>query len=423
MKISGDVSFEQAHWEALAKAWNFEASHDSDGDGIYENIAGSGWVESWFPKMPHQEIYLAALDQQASTAFSNIAKATGHVQLADEAEKRAAHIAQQIEKEYYMSGAEFYAFSRNADGSVDSSPTIYPAVGDWDGTFNLSRGSAMLERWGSQEFSTDWGTRDLSPSVTFYDPISYHQGSVWPLFTGWVSLSEYRNGRTLSGYAHLMQNANLTWAQDLGAVTELLSGEFFRWFGRSTSHQLWSSAMVVTPTLRGMFGLEWNASDHMLTVTPNLPALWNDATISGVPLGDSRVGIKLHRNRTTLSVRFVSDAANDVKLASRAAGARLINKELIIPLPAVEVSITCGLPEPGSVTSQMKVLDQRASTHSIWLRLSAPANTRQTLFLRVNDAKTHLRIEGAELSADFSELRLRFPAGAGYTKKEVRLSW
>src|SRR5207245_960013 len=175
-----------------------------------------------------------------------------------------------------------------------SSPTIYPAVGDWDGTFNLSRGSAMLERWASQEFSTDWGTRDLSPSVTFYDPISYHQGSVWPLFTGWVSLSEYRNGRTLSGYAHLMQNANLTWAQDLGAVTELLSGEFFRWFGRSTSHQLWSSAMVVTPTLRGMFGLEWNASDHMLTVTPNLPAQWNDATISGVPLGDSRVGIKLH---------------------------------------------------------------------------------------------------------------------------------
>jgi glycogen debranching enzyme len=423
MKISGDVSFEQAHWEALARAWNFEISHDSDGDGIYENIAGSGWVESWFPRMPHQEIYLAALDQQASTAFSNIAKATGHSQMAEDAEKRAAHIAQQLEKEYYLPDADFYAFSRNADGSVDTSPTIYPAVAAWDGSFNLSHGTAMLGRWASQEFSTDWGTRDLSPSVSFYDPISYHQGSVWPLFTGWVSLSEYRNGRNLSGYAHLLQNANLTWAEDLGAVTELLSGEFFRWFGRSTSHQLWSSAMVVTPTLRGMFGLEWNASDHMLTVTPNLPAQWSDATISGVPLGDSRVGIKLHRNRTTLSVRFVSGAANDVKLASRAAGARLINKELIIPLPAVEVGITCGLPEPGSVTSQMKVLDQRASTHSIWLRLSAPANTRQTLFLRVNDAKTHLRVEGGELSADFSELRLRFPAGGGYMKKEVRLSW
>ena len=57
-----------------------------------------------------------------------------------------------------------------------------------------------------EELSTDWGTRDMSPTVSFYDPISYHQGSVWPLFTGWVSVSEYHNGRHLSGYAHLMQN-------------------------------------------------------------------------------------------------------------------------------------------------------------------------------------------------------------------------
>jgi CheY-like chemotaxis protein len=135
-----------------------------------------------------------------------------------------------------------------------------------------SRGAGMMNRWASSEFSTDWGTRDLSPSVSFYDPISYHQGSVWPLFTGWVSLSEYRNGHALSGYSHLMQNADLTWAQDLGAVTELLSGEYFRWFGRSTSHQLWSSAMVVTPTLRGMLGLECSAAEHRLSVTPQLPA-------------------------------------------------------------------------------------------------------------------------------------------------------
>jgi glycogen debranching enzyme len=423
MKISGDVAFEQSHWDALAKAWNFETSHDPDGDGIYENIAGSGWVESWIPTMPHQEIYLAALDQQASTAFANLARATGHAQLADDAERRAAHIAQQIEKEYYMSGADFYAFSHNADGTIDSSPTIYPAVATWDGTYNLSRGAAMMDRWGSQEFSTDWGTRDLSPTVSFYDPISYHQGSVWPLFTGWVSLSEYRNGRSLSGYAHLMQNADLTWAQDLGAVTELLSGEFFRWFGRSTSHQLWSSAMVVTPTLRGMYGLEWNAADHTLSVTPNLPAQWDSAKISGVPLGNERVTIELRRNRTTMTVRVTGEAEKNVKLASHAEGAKLLNGELIIPLSAVEIGVAHGLPEPGSLTAQMKVLDQRADARSLSLRLSAPANTQQILFLRLNEPKIHLQSEGAEVSTGSSELRVQFPAGGGYTEKEVKLSW
>jgi hypothetical protein len=281
----------------------------------------------------------------------------------------------------------------------------------------------MLNRWGSQEFSTDWGTRDLSPSVNFYDPISYHQGSVWPLFTGWVSLSEYRNGRSLSGYAHLMQNVDLTWAQDLGAVTELLSGEFFRWFGRSTSHQLWSSAMVVTPALRGMFGFEWNAAVHTLNVSPNLPAQWDNAKISGVPLGNERVTIEFRRNHATMSVRSTGDEAKDIKLASHVAGAKLLNGELLIPLPAVEVGIGHGLPEPGSTTAQMKVLDQRPDARSLSLRLSAPASTQQTLFVRVNDPKVHLRIEGAELSAGSSELSVQFPAGAAYTEKAVKLSW
>jgi len=32
------------------------------------------------------------------------------------------------------------------------------------------------------------GPATLSPTVSFYDPISYHQSTVWPLFTGWVSV-------------------------------------------------------------------------------------------------------------------------------------------------------------------------------------------------------------------------------------------
>lgn len=422
-QISGDSAFIKQHWDAFQKAWEFERSHDSDGDGIYENIAGSGWVESWPPGMPHQEIYLAALDQQASSAFANLARATGNLQLAEDAEKRAHHIAEQLEKEYFLPDANFYAFSRNADGTLDVSPTIYPAVAAWDGTFNLGHSSGMLDRWASNEFSTDWGTRDLSPSVNFYDPISYHQGSVWPLFTGWVSLSEYRNGRSLSGYAHLMQNADLTWAQNLGAVTELLSGEFFRWMGRSTSHQLWSSAMVVTPAVRGMFGLEWNAAENELVVTPKLPAQWSEAKILNVPLGERRVGVEIRRDASVLSIRLTGEGSRAIRLSSRAAITAVANGEIRTPLPAVEVGITHGLPEAGAITAQMKVLGQQESTHSLRLRLSAPANSSQVLFVRLNSLKIHLQIDGAQLSGDPSQLRVQFPSGAGYVEKVVTLSW
>src|SRR5271170_3133431 len=316
LDASGDIDYVRKNWPAVEKAWEFEGTHDSDGDGIYDNSQGTGWVESWPPGMPHQEIYLAALDQQASTAMAELATATGHTEIAQQAALRASKIGAAIEKEYLLPGGGFYAFSRNANGSVDSSPTIFPSVASWDGSYKLQHAQPMFDRWAAPEFSTDWGTRDLSPTVSFFDPISYHQGTVWPLYTGWAAVSEYRNGRTLSGYAHLLQNADLTWAQDPGAVTELLSGQFFAPLGRSTSHQLWSSAMVISPVLRGLFGLEWDAAGKKLMVTPSLPAEWDKATLHHVPFAGGDLDLEMTRDGAMLMVRVTGASSQRVTLAS-----------------------------------------------------------------------------------------------------------
>jgi hypothetical protein len=410
LKVSGDTRFIQQHWDALERTWTFETSHDSDGDGIYENTEGSGWVESWIPAMPHQEIYLAALDQQASTAMAELAKVTGHAEIAQQAAARAAKIGATIEKEYLLPGGGFYAFSRNANGTVDASPTIFPSVASWDGSYQLAHAQPMLSRWAAQEFSTDWGTRDLSPTV-------------WPLYTGWTSLSEYRNGRSLSGYAHLMQNADLTWAQDLGAVTELLSGEYFAPEGRSTSHQLWSSAMVISPTLRGLFGLEWNAAANRLMLTPSLPAEWDHAALRHVPLGAGTVDLDITRSGTMLVVK---PTGGQVALGSRAAGAKFEGGVLRIPLPAVEAGIPHGLPQPGAVTQQLKVMDQKADANSLTLRLAAPANSKQRVVLRVNDARSKLHVDGAETPPSNAPLRpveIEFGPGSGYVEKTLTVTW
>ncbi len=425
LKVSGDTGFIQKNWEALERTWQFECAHDSDGDGIYENTEGSGWVESWPPGMPHQEIYLAALDQQASTAMAELARTAGHTDIAQQAAARASRIGAAIEKEYLLPGGGFYAFSRNANGSVDASPTIFPAVASWDGTYRLQHAQPMLDRWAAQEFSTDWGTRDLSPTVPFYDPISYHQGTVWPLYTGWVALAEYRNGRSLSGYAHLMQNADLTWAQDPGAVTELLSGQFFAPLGRSTSHQLWSSAMVISPVLRGLFGLEWDALANKLTVTPSLPAQWDGARLHHVPMGAGTLDLQVTREGTTLVVRATGPAAQQVVLASRAPGAKLAGGLLRIPLPAVEVGFEHALPQPGATTQQIKVINQQPSANSLTVTLAAQAGSHQTMMLRVNDPHARLKLDGApqESNHALQTLQIDFGPGQGYVEKTIKLTW
>ncbi len=422
VNASGDKEFLQQHWDAVEKAWQFERTHDTDGDGIYDNSQGTGWVESWPSGMPHQEIYLAALDEQASGAFARLARLMDKADEASAADTRAQKVASTIEQEY---AGPMYAFSRNADGSLDKTATVYPAIAWWDGHYTLKQPDDMFKRWASDEFSTDWGLRDLGEHEAFYDPISYHQGSVWPLFTGWTSVAEYRTGRSLSAYAHLMQTAGLTWAQDLGAVTELLSGAYFSPFGRSTTHQLWSSAMVLTPAIRGLFGITADVLHNSITVDPHLPADWDHSILRHVPVGGNMIDLSFRRDGAFL---VIGATGGNVKLLGGQEG-QLKNGELRTPLPGAEVSIPHDLPLPGSRTAQLKVLSQSTDAHSLTLVLEAQGGSAYDLPLRLNGVRSPIHAEGASIQQTSASdrgvgsLHVVFPAGSGYQRQSVHITW
>jgi hypothetical protein len=375
--------------------------------------------------MPHQEIYLAALDQQSAEAISRLATTAGDEKLAKEARQKAGDLRGKLAAEYYQPAGGFYAFSRNQDGSLDSTATIYPAVAWWDGTLALPHAEAMFTRWASDEFSTDWGTRDISERTPFYDPISYHQGSVWPLFTGWVSLAEYRAGRPLSGYAHLMQNAGLTWAQDLGSVTELLSGRFFQPLGRSSSHQTWSSAMVISPLLRGLFGLEWDAKNRSLRLAPRLPADWERARLRNVPLGNATIDLLYERRAGQWRVRTIAKSPQVFCLAPqgtpeqpcRAAPASV--KEFFAPVMPVEIALPAPLPEEGSDTRQLKILNETYSEHGATFTMQAPARSSYELTVRLNRA--HTTVRGGQMSN--GKLHIEFPESNADQTETVEFVW
>jgi glycogen debranching enzyme len=424
---SGDIDFLRSNWNAVQKAWNFEATHDSDGDGIYDNSQGTGWVESWPQGMPHQEIYLAALDQQASTAMANLSRLTEHTDEMRKAQQRAEAIEKTILSEYWQQNG-MYAFSRNADGSADHTATIYPAIAWWDGSFSLPNSNMMFKRWASHEFSTDWGTRDVGEHESVYDPISYHQGSVWPLFTGWESVAEYRTGRDLAAYSHLMENTNLTTEQDLGAVTELLSGAYYVPFGRSTSHQMWSSATVLIPAMRGLFGLNVDGLNRRVTVNPHLPAEWPAATLHHVQVGSESVDIQFERRDGIMLVRLLPARANStVKLASTISGAKVSEsgREVHLPLPPVEIGMAYdaedALPLPGASTKAMKVLDEQRQPHQLTLTVEAQGGTTQELFVRSNDHALQITTEGGTIRG--SSLFIKFPKGDGYQQLTCTLHW
>jgi glycogen debranching enzyme len=417
VRSSGDVDFLSAHWPEVKKAWEFTRAHDSDGDGIYENTEGTGWVESWPPGMPHQEVYLAALDQQACTAFSRLAGLMQDAALEARAGRQAAAIAGKIASEYYDPARQFYAFSRNADGSLDETATAFPTIAWWDGTLQLPLAGKMFERLASPEFSTDWGIRDVSRNAALYDPISYHQGSVWPLYTGWTSLAEYRAGRPFAGYAHLMQNADMTFSQDLGAVTELLSGEFFQPFGRSSSHQLWSSAMVIVPAVRGMFGIEEDALKHILRIHPQLPAEWETAIVHNLHNASGLWDLTFQKSGTKLRIEAKSAQPQLLCLTAGAdctpTTARIHNMELDLPL--FEVELPHALPPPGSSTTLCKIISKTDDSFDVEGMAGSEAQ------LAVRFARAPAKVTGAVLSQ--GKLIVRFAEGEGYVRARIGFTW
>jgi glycogen debranching enzyme len=427
VRASGDLAFLRLHWEQVKRAYAFARAQDSDHDGIMENTAGTGWVESWPSSMPHQEIYLAALDQQSAGAMSRLAGLMGDVTLAASAAETAGRIRAAILASYPTPDGGFYAFSRNADGTLDRTTSIYPAVAWWDGRLRLDNALPMLERWASHEFSTDWGTRDIGANTSFYDPISYHQGSVWPLFTAWVALAEYRSRQPLSAYAHLRQNAGLTYVEDLGGVTELLSGDLFEPLARSSTHQTWSSAMTLSVALRGLFGLDPDAPNRRLRLAPQLPAQWDYAALHHLRLGAAEFDLDLVRQGGNLVVRAHSrqpqvlclDDGAAPRSSQACASAPATIHELRLALPPVEPGLEPHLPLAGSRTTMLKALSFVVYGTRATLLLEAPGGSTQSLPVRFN--RTAVSVSGASVEQD--RLLVPFPAGDGYRRTQVEFSW
>jgi glycogen debranching enzyme len=314
-RTSGDLEFIRKNWDSIVKAYRFTAATDTDGNGLIENTNfGHGWVEGGALYPPHEEIYMQGLWIEALRSIADLAGQMNDKKLAAEARAAAERTRAAVEKAYWLADRGFYAFATNRPQAVPriaepgpnrdrrqlrlneiskvtliDEDTVLPAVPLWWRTLDDERAQSEIDHLGSGAMATDWGTRIMSNRSMLYDPLSYHYGSVWPLFTGWAAMGAYRYGRPHVGYQALMANALLTDSGALGYVTELLSGDFNAAFGRSSHHQVWSEAMVVTPLLRGLLGLEATDGGNALTFAPQLPANWDRVSVANLRVGD-RIG-------------------------------------------------------------------------------------------------------------------------------------
>lgn len=480
----GDLEYLKANWDSIVKAYKYEEATDTDGNGLIENTKfGHGWVEGGALYPPHEEIYLQGVWIEASRSMARMAEVLGDSATAERAKANAEKCRQAMEKTYWLDDKGFYAYATQIprkeplkaepgpnlerrqkrlnelqNAKIYDENTVLPAVPMWWRTMDNEKAQKQIDQLGSAKISTDWGSRILVNDSRLYDPLSYHYGSVWGLFTGWQSVAAYNYGRPQVGYQALMANSLLTYSNALGYVTELLSGDFNAPFGRSSHHQVWSEAMVVSPVMRGMLGIEVSNAGKSVKFAPQTPINWNDLDVQNVRAGDSTIDFKLKRGngKMTISVaRKIGSAANlvlapsfplDAIVKNVTANGKKIAFEMKqngdIQQPELKLDLT-GSPleivfdyaegtdvywnppmlAAGQENQGLRIIKSQAKTDGLYLVLEGRGG--QTYQLTARSARVLKAVDGVKISSSTNgeqQLQVLFSRDANsYIKREILL--
>jgi glycogen debranching enzyme len=285
VNASGDTAFARELWPRLARALSFMRS-TLDEDGFPKNYGvGHGWVEGG-PLLPVRvELYQAGCYVRSLRALAKLAALTGHDDLAAQLEQPYKAARAKIEEKFWLPDAGEYAFATGMDGKPVRQPSVLSTVPMWFDVLDERHAQSMVEHLSGEDHASDWGMRIISSASPEYGPAGYHFGSVWPLFTGWASVGEYREHQPAQALGNLRANAWLALDGAGGNTTEVLSGATYSPLSTASPHQIWSAAMVVSPLIRGLLGLEVDTATRAVALAPHLPAGWRHLGIRNVAIG------------------------------------------------------------------------------------------------------------------------------------------
>ncbi len=445
---SGDVAFAKEKWDSVWKAYQFLRS-TYDEQGFPKNFGiGHGWVEGG-PLLPvKSELYQSGLGAEALRTISNLAHLTGQDALSAEFAQAFEKQTPRLNQAFWLADKQRYAFALGTDGKPVDEASVLATVPMWFGLLDQKNASAMITQLAGFDHQTDWGMRIISSRSPKFSGGGYHYGSVWPLFTGWASVGEYRYHRSQPAYANLRANALLALDGSLGHVTEVLSGDYYQPLSTSSPHQIWSAAMVVSPLLRGMFGLSADAKNAKITFAPHLPADWSWLRIGNLRAGENRVqltytktpeGIFLEAGRTSGAAECTVEFRPAISLRATVSRVELNGKpfpfrvetndqdqHVIVSFPVNEgqkllrvfvqndfaVGAASPLPPLGRQSRSLRILSETWSSARDQLTLDIAGASGAQYELKVWNASQIQSVEGADLkkNPDNSTIALQIPS-------------
>ncbi|HWK45299.1 MAG TPA: amylo-alpha-1,6-glucosidase [Stellaceae bacterium] len=325
---TADLDLIRELWPNIEAALGWMARYgDPDGDGFLEydrksvnGLVNQGWKDSKDAvfhadgTLAEAPIALAEVQAYAYAAYrgaADLSIALGDAARHSDLCAAAETLRQRFEAAFWLEDLGTYALA--LDGAkrpcrVRASNAGHVLLG---GLASASRAKRVAETLMSDTSFSRWGIRTIAKTEARYNPMSYHNGSVWPHDNGMIALGFGRYGLREPLLRLLTGLFDAALFMDLRRMPELFCGFDRRWgtgptgYPVACSPQAWSSATAFAG-LGAILGISFAPQLGQIHFTrPILPTWMDDLLITNLKVGDTHVDLKLRRRDETVAIEVV----------------------------------------------------------------------------------------------------------------------
>jgi glycogen debranching enzyme len=294
-----------------------ETYGDRDGDGYVEyqrtsdrGLKNQGWKDSWdsmhFADGRLAETPIALCEVQgyvyaALTARSHFATEHGDDALATQLREKAADLKARFNRDFWLEEHGRYAFG--LDRNKEPIDALVSNIGHclWTGIIDAERAPLVAKALLGDDMFTGWGVRTLGAGMSRFNPVSYHNGSIWPHDNALCAAGLMRYG--LIEEAHRVMEGIVASAAHFGnRLPELFGGfssaqyAFPVAYPTSCSPQAWAAASPLL-LLRSMLRFEPDTRNSRLHLALAVPDWIGRFHLEGIPLMGGDVTIEVDGDR------------------------------------------------------------------------------------------------------------------------------
>ncbi len=325
---TGDLTTVSELWLHIEAALHWiDAYGDRDGDGFIEyqrsgsaGLANQGWKDSadsvFHADGANAEGAIAVCEVQgyvyaAKRLAARIAAAVGLPERAQELRRDAQNLRIRFEKTFWIQEIGTYALA--LDGRKRPCRVRSSNAGQllFTGIVADDRAVAIADQLMDAAFFTGWGIRTIASTEARYNPMSYHNGSVWPHDNALIGMGFARYGlrahagRVLTGLYEVARYMDLRRLPELLCGLRRVPGKGPTLYPVACVPQAWSSAATLA-LLQACLGLEFDCEARQICFRrPSLPSFLDEIVIRSLAIGDGHVDVLLRRYASDVSVNVL----------------------------------------------------------------------------------------------------------------------